>query len=41
VQQDFGYIPLHQQSVVWATRSNIELVQRPDNFLVLPLVRVK
>lgn len=41
VQKDFGYIPLHQQSLVWAARSNVELAQRPDNFLVLSLVRMK
>ena len=30
---DFAYIPLHQQAVVWAARKNIDLVQPADNYL--------
>jgi peptide/nickel transport system substrate-binding protein len=41
VQKDFGYIPLHQQTIAWAARSNIELVQLPDNWFPLRFVRVK
>ena len=41
VQKDFGYIPLHQQVIAWAAKSNIELVQMADNYFPLRLVRVK
>mgnify|MGYP000570672274 CR=1 FL=1 len=39
--KDFGYIPLHQQAIVWATRKNIELVQEADNTFPLRFVTVK
>src|SRR5216683_5907436 len=29
--EDFPYIPLHQQAVVWAARKNIDLTQLADN----------
>jgi peptide/nickel transport system substrate-binding protein len=35
------YIPLHQQQIVWAARSNIEVVQTADNFIQLRFVNVK
>ena len=41
VQKDFGYIPLHQQVIAWAAKSNIELVQLADNYFPLRFVRVK
>jgi peptide/nickel transport system substrate-binding protein len=41
VQQDVGYIPLHQQVIAWAARSNIELVQLADNWFPLRFVQVK
>ncbi len=41
VQQDVGYIPLHQQVLAWAARSNIELVQLADNYFPLRFVQVK
>jgi peptide/nickel transport system substrate-binding protein len=31
VQHDLPTIPLHQQSIVWAARDNITLVQPADN----------
>jgi peptide/nickel transport system substrate-binding protein len=37
---DFGYIPLHQQTIVWAMRRNVEAAQLADNFFPLRLVRV-
>jgi peptide/nickel transport system substrate-binding protein len=40
VQQDIGYIPLHQQVLAWAARSNIDLVQLADNTFPLRFVRV-
>lgn len=38
---DYAYIPLHQQAVVWAARKNIELVQPADNSFPLRFVTVK
>jgi peptide/nickel transport system substrate-binding protein len=38
---DFAYIPLHQQAVVWAARKNIQLVQPADNSFPLRFVNVK
>jgi peptide/nickel transport system substrate-binding protein len=38
---DFAYIPLHQQALVWATRKNIDLVQPADNSFPLRYVNVK
>ncbi len=31
VQDDVGFIPLHQQGITWAARNNIELTQPADN----------
>jgi peptide/nickel transport system substrate-binding protein len=41
VRDDVPTIPLHQQAVVWAARSNVELSQLADNFFPLRYVRVK
>jgi peptide/nickel transport system substrate-binding protein len=41
VQQDVGYIPLHQQVIAWAARSNIALAQLADNTFPLRFVQVK
>jgi len=41
LQADFGYIPLHQQVIAWAAKSNIELAQMADNYFPLRFVRVK
>ena len=41
LQQDVGYIPLHQQVIAWAARSNIELVLLADNSFPLRFVQVK
>ena len=38
---EVGHIPLHQQQVVWAARSNIDLVQLADNWFPLRYVRVR
>ena len=38
---DYAYIPLHQQALVWAMRKNIDLVQQADNYFPLRLVVVK
>jgi peptide/nickel transport system substrate-binding protein len=36
-----GHIPLHQQAIVWAVRSNIDLPQPADNYIQLRFVQVK
>ena len=38
---DFAYVPLHQQAVVWAARNNVDLVQPADNSFPLRYVTVK
>lgn len=40
LQRKVAYIPLHQSYVAWAVRDGIDVVQRSDNFLFLPDVRV-
>jgi peptide/nickel transport system substrate-binding protein len=40
-KEEFGHIPLHQQTVVWAARGNIDLVQLADNVFPLRFVKVK
>ena len=39
-QGEVAYVPLYVQPLVWGTRSNIELTQRPDNFFILRWVTV-
>jgi peptide/nickel transport system substrate-binding protein len=41
IRDDFAYVPLHQQTVVWASRANVDLVQRADNIFPLMYVNVK
>lgn len=38
---DYAYIPLHQQVVVWAAKDNVELHQPSDNYFFLRHVKVK
>ncbi len=38
---DVATIPLHQQTIVWAARSNIDLVQLADDSFPLRFVTVK
>ncbi|WKB54900.1 ABC transporter substrate-binding protein [Eleftheria terrae] len=40
-QDDVGHIPLHQQSLAWAARRNVELVQLADNFMPYKWIVVK
>ncbi len=35
-----AYVPMYVQPLVWGTRSNIALTQRPDNFFILRWVTV-
>jgi len=39
--EDYAYIPLHQQALIWAARKNIDLVQTADNSFQLRWVKVK
>jgi peptide/nickel transport system substrate-binding protein len=39
--EDYAYIPLHQQAVIWASRKNIDLHQPADNRFPLRFVQVK
>ena len=41
LKEDFAYIPLHQQVVVWAGRHNVGLAQTGDNFFQLRFVKMK
>ncbi|WP_264712846.1 ABC transporter substrate-binding protein [Limobrevibacterium gyesilva] len=41
VQDEVGFIPLHQQRITWAARDNIELTQPADNTFPMRWVRVK
>ena len=40
LQEDAAYVPLHQQQVVWASRTNVQLVQQADNGFPLRSVRM-
>jgi peptide/nickel transport system substrate-binding protein len=40
VRDEIAFVPLHQQQVVWAARSNVELVQEADGSFPLRYVRV-
>lgn len=39
--EDYAYIPLHQQVVVWAAKDSVDLVQLSDNYFPLRFVKVK
>jgi len=41
VRDDFAYIPLHQQIVVWASRANVELAPLGTNDFQLRYVKLK
>jgi peptide/nickel transport system substrate-binding protein len=41
VKDNYLYIPLHQQVVVWAARDNVQLTQMADNYFPLRFVTVK
>ncbi|MEW9920448.1 ABC transporter substrate-binding protein [Marimonas sp. MJW-29] len=41
LQDEVAYVPLYVQPLVWGTRANIELTQRPDNFFILRWVTVQ
>jgi peptide/nickel transport system substrate-binding protein len=35
VFKDYGYIPLHQQSLAWGVSNKVKLTQRADNEVLL------
>ncbi len=41
LQKDWGYIPLHQQVIIYSARNGIELTQTPDNYFELRWVNVQ
>jgi peptide/nickel transport system substrate-binding protein len=41
VKDNYLYIPLHQQVVVWAARDNVDVAQMSDNYFPLRYVTVK
>ncbi len=41
IQGDIGTIPLHQQTIVWAAKNNIQLTQPADNYFPMRWVTVK
>ena len=40
IQEQHAYIPMYVQPLIWGARENVELIQRPDNFLILRWVSV-
>ncbi len=40
LQDEMAYVPMYVQPLVWGTRSNISMTQRPDNFFILRWVTV-
>jgi peptide/nickel transport system substrate-binding protein len=41
MQQEIAYIPLYVQPLIWASKDNITLTQRSDDFFILRWVTVK
>jgi peptide/nickel transport system substrate-binding protein len=39
-QDEVAYIPLYTQPLIWASKDNIDLTQRADNFFMLRWVTV-
>ncbi|MCO6418362.1 ABC transporter substrate-binding protein [Siccirubricoccus sp. KC 17139] len=40
LREDVGYIPLHQQQIVWAARNGVDVPQTADNYIQLRWVRL-
>ncbi|QBF30570.1 ABC transporter substrate-binding protein [Thalassococcus sp. S3] len=40
LQAEHAYVPLYVQPLIWGTKANVELTQRPDNFLILRWITV-
>jgi peptide/nickel transport system substrate-binding protein len=41
LEQDWGYVPLHQQYLAWGSSTDVEVKQSPDNKMLLYYVNVK
>jgi len=41
MQEEVAYIPMYVQPLIWASKDNIELTQRTDDFFILRWVTVK
>ncbi len=41
LQAETAYVPMYVQPLVWGTRDNVTLTQRPDNFFILRWVNVQ
>lgn len=39
-QDDVGQIPLHHTYIIWGTKANVTVTQRPDNFFLWRFIRV-
>lgn len=40
IQDDYAFVPLHQQYIAWAMRDNVEMTLTPDNIIRFWLARV-
>ena len=40
MQEEVAYIPMYVQPLIWASKDNIDLTQRTDNFFILRWVTV-
>ncbi|MEO1425028.1 MAG: ABC transporter substrate-binding protein [Pseudomonadota bacterium] len=40
MQEETAYVPMYVQPLLWGTGTNVDLVQRPDNFFILRWVTV-
>jgi peptide/nickel transport system substrate-binding protein len=41
VQKDVASVPLHQQVIVWAAKTNVDVAQLADNFFPYRFIRMK
>jgi peptide/nickel transport system substrate-binding protein len=41
VQDEVGFLPLHQQTIAWAVKKNVDVVQTADNYFQLRWVTMK
>jgi peptide/nickel transport system substrate-binding protein len=40
-RDDVGHIPMHQQSLAWGMRANVEIAQRADNYMFFKWASVR
>ena len=41
LQDEVAYVPLYVEPLIWGVREGVEVVQRPDNFLILRWARME